>query len=195
MRKEPLVNGERYHVFHRGAFKSLIFLDDEDREKLLHNLYRYQCNKSGQRLVKVAVYVLMGNHFHLTLLQIGDEGASKYMHRVCTSYAMYFNSKYNKPGCLLSSRFQVKHIDNDEYFLHLTRYIHQNPLSLQLKQPLEAYRWSSYPTYLNLADSPIITDRLAIYMFANSREYLAFMNAWQPINNPIIKQYMFDEDN
>lgn len=194
MRREQLVNTERYHVFNRGAFRSNIFLDDEDRGVFLYGLQKYQYTRSGLAIVAVSAFVLMQNHFHLAIQQLCDGGISRYIQRVCIAYAMYFNEKYKKPGCLFSGRFQARHIDDDAYFLHLTRYIHQNPLKVLGDGKLEDYEWSSYRTYLGMQHSPIVTDRLALEMFESGEEYAAFMRSWRPAEEAIVRPYTFKED-
>ncbi len=192
MRREIFADGERYHVYNRGTAKCIIFHDDEDRYKFLWNLHKFQCDKSGRPIVAVSSYCLMTNHYHLSLLQMSENGVSTYINRVCMSYSLYFNKKYNRSGCLLSGRFKVKHIDNDAYFLHLTRYIHRNAVDIVGSNPLESYPWSSYPTYLGRVESPIVTDKLAMNILEDSKKYKKFMDAWDPVEDLLIQDYTID---
>ena len=50
------------------------------------------------------------------------------MLRLGTSYAKYFNIKYEEVGSLFQDRFRAKLIETDAYLLELSRYIHRNPL-------------------------------------------------------------------
>ncbi|HCC83699.1 TPA: hypothetical protein DEP96_02530 [Candidatus Uhrbacteria bacterium] len=193
MRTELFVNGERYHVYNRGTAKCPIFLDDEDKYKFLWNLHKFQCSKLGKPIIAVSSYCLMTNHFHLSLLQMADGGVSAYVNHVCMSYSLYFNKKYKRTGCLFAGRFKTKHINNDAYFLHLTRYIHRNPIDIVRGHSLESYPWSSYPTYLGLTESPIVTDKLAINILEDKHQYKKFMNAWDPTEDLIISDYTIDD--
>lgn len=192
MRKEILSNEERYHIYNRGAGKCDIFLDDEDRLKFLWNLQHYQYDKGMKPIVAISTFVLMSNHFHLSLQQSQDGGVSRFLNRVCKSYAQYFNEKYSRTGCLFSGRFQARHVQNDAYFLHLTRYIHRNPIDIAGASLLQDYAWSSYPTYLGLETSPIVTDLLGIQMFASPQEYKTFLQSWMPLEDLLILECIVD---
>jgi len=39
-------------------------------------------------------------------------------------------------------------VEADAYLLHVSRYIHRNPLEAGFTEPLECYRWSSYAAYV-----------------------------------------------
>lgn len=194
MRKETFANGERYHVYNRGTGRCDIFLDDEDRYKFLYNLEKYRLNDLHVPLVSLASFVLMNNHFHLAVQQLVDDGLSYFLNRVCLSYAMYFNKKYGRSGCLFSGRFQARHVDNDGYFLHLTRYIHRNPLEIIGDHPLEHYLWSSYRTYCGLDSSPLVTDRVAIETFKSGTEYRNFVYSWKSVEDQIIQDISIDDE-
>ncbi len=194
MRKETFANDERYHVYNRGAAKCDMFHDNEDRMKFLWNLHHYQYDKKGDPIVMVSSFVLMTNHFHISLLQNQSGGVSMFLQRVCMSYAMYFNKKYERKGCLFSGNFKVKHIDNDGYFLHLTRYIHRNPIEVIRPASLEKYEWSSYRTYIGCGSSPIVTDRLAIKMFKDPSEYKVFVESWKSVEDQLIGDYTIDSE-
>ncbi len=113
-------------------------------------------------IVSVGAYCLMGNHYHLLLQEIEEGGITRYMRKVGTGYAMYFNEKNDRVGNLFVKPFRSKHIDNDSYLRRVVQYIHLNPAELfehgwkrgdvldkvVLKQKLSAYPFSSLPDYL-----------------------------------------------
>lgn len=130
-----------YHCMLRGINKQDIFFEDKDylqfqdiirknKKKFLYQLYSY---------------VLMPNHIHL---EIKDENQkiSQIIHGITTSYANYFNKKYDRKGHLFENRFRSKNIENTYYMLNLVRYIHQNPLKAGISK-MEKYKWSSYCEY------------------------------------------------
>ncbi|MDP2655667.1 MAG: hypothetical protein Q8P17_04035 [bacterium] len=83
-RKEPLVEGEYYHLYNRGNSKQDIFLDEEDRARFIKLLFLCNSEKRinfrddivdrgidafdferGENIVSLGAWVLMSNHFHL----------------------------------------------------------------------------------------------------------------------------------
>ena len=49
----------------------------------------------GRKLVQIGAYCLMPNHFHILITQVSEDGISKFMQKLSTAYAMYYNKKYN----------------------------------------------------------------------------------------------------
>ena len=64
---------------------------------------------------------------------------------------MYFNKKYKRVGSLYQGVYKAVLVDNEQQFLHLSRYIHKQALASQ-GQALRSYgeQPSSYPEYLGL---------------------------------------------
>ena len=160
---------EYYHLFNRGVEKQIIFLDDRDYARFLfliiyfqspvnfYNLTRpitsfvrrrtFNINEEKvvkvikTRIVKLNAFCLMPNHFHLLIQEVEDNGIAKYMHRILTAYAKYFNTKYHHNGHVFQGAYKFKHILNNDQFLYLSAYIHKNP------KAYGDYPWSSYLSY------------------------------------------------
>ena len=132
--------GAYYHIYNRGNGRKDIFLDDQDYYVYLNRLSKAK-DKNG---VTIISYCLMPNHIHLLLRQDTKKPVYKFISSVHTSYSMYFNKKYDDVGHLFQGRFKQKIVDKDEYLLHLSRYIHLNPIESRLVENLNNYRWSSY---------------------------------------------------
>ena len=99
--------------------------------------------------IDLICYVLMPNHFHLELRQHGKKDIETFMRSLITKYSKYFNKKYERVGPLFQGRYKAVLIQNTEYLLYLSKYIHLNPAELLINgQLLIDYPWSSYPTYL-----------------------------------------------
>jgi len=127
-----------YHVFNRGINKQDIFLADEDYEFFLSKLYALR------RKYDHSIYAmcLMPNHFHISV-QTRKTPISKIMSSLTTSYSMYFNHKYQHFGPVFQNRFKSILIENDSYFLELSRYIYLNPVKARLVQDPAMYRYTS----------------------------------------------------
>ena len=100
--------------------------------------------------VKLLAYCLMPNHFHLLLQQSSIDGITKFMRRITNAYVSYFNTRNERTGALFQGKFKASLIEQDSYLLHLSRYIHSNPLEVRPLTRLEDYPYSSYREYLGL---------------------------------------------
>ena len=55
--------------------------------------------------------------------------------------------KENRSGVLFQDRFQSIHVTENDYLIHLSRYIHLNPMKANLVQQPEEWEFSSYSEY------------------------------------------------
>jgi putative transposase len=101
-----------------------------------------------EKLVEIIAYCIMPTHLHLVLKQLEDNGISIFMNRILNSYSHYFNIKHERKGPLWEGRFKHILVEKDEYLLHLTRYIHLNPVTAYLVNKPEEWFASSYGEYL-----------------------------------------------
>ena len=112
----------------------------------------------------------MGNHYHL-LVTCDIAKLSAMMHKLNVSYAMYFNTKYERDGHLFQGRFKSVPVNSDEQYLTVLRYIHQNPEKAGIC-PTVAYPWSSYRSYIR--GSGIASRELALSLLGGIEEFEAF---------------------
>ena len=90
---------------------------------------------------------LMTNHFHMCI-ETEDVEIWKIMHRLLLTYAANYNIKYKVTGHLFENRYIGQLIEDDRYFLEVSRYIHLNPVKAgMVREPL-AYEYSSYGLYV-----------------------------------------------
>lgn len=151
MPRKPRVEfaGALYPVMCRGDRREAIFLDDEDRLRVLDTMAEVR-ERSGWL---VHAYVLMGNHYHL-LLETPEANLVEGMRWFQSTYTIRFTHRHGLSGHLFQGRYKALVVDpaQDGYFLQASTYIHLNPVRAKLVRleadPLSAYRWSSYPEYL-----------------------------------------------
>lgn len=127
-----------YHVFNRGINKNKIFLDDADYQFFLKRLLSLK-DKYDHSLY---AFCLMPNHFHLSI-QTRKVPISKIMSSLATSYSMYFNRKYKHFGPVFQNRYKSILVENDSYFMELSRYIYLNPVKAGLVSDPVEYDHSS----------------------------------------------------
>jgi REP element-mobilizing transposase RayT len=143
--------GAYYHVMNRGNSKQDIFITDGNRATFLRAL-----DDSSQIYdVRVICYVLMSNHFHL-IVKTNLANLSEFMRHFLVTYTVRFNRRQKKTGHLFQGRYKSLLVEEDEYLLPLSRYIHLNPVrdkgpesedAKGLRKYLQGYRWSSFPGY------------------------------------------------
>lgn len=103
----------------------------------------------------------MDNHVHM-LAKADLLHLSKGLHRLATSYALFFNGRHGHVGPVFQDRFGSLPVETDEHLLMAMRYIHLNPLDLGAAFPGD-YRWSSYGQYAGkpgLCDTSTVLDLL-----------------------------------
>ena len=117
----------------------------------------------------------MPNHFHFLLRQKTDDGLSKFVGDLLNSYTKYFNIKNDRVGPLFQGRFRAVLIDNDEQLVHVSRYIHLNPLIANLVSDIESYPWSSYRDYLGLGNNTFVKTAEILDLFKSKEDYKQFV--------------------
>lgn len=155
-----------YHIVSRGNEKKPIFLDTDDYNHFISILRK----KRSEMLFAMYAYCLMPNHYHLVLNE-GDNKISSIMSSINTTYAIYFNKKYDRVGHLFQGRFRSEAIEDESYFLTAIRYVHNNPVSANMVNDISQYHWSSYRAYLQIIDQgKLIDSRYLLNILAPSRK-------------------------
>lgn len=132
-----------YHVVIKGADRQLLFEEIKDCQKYLDILeyYKEECD------FELFAYCLMSNHVHL-LIRTNDIQISSIFRRINTTYAGWFNLKYDRTGFVQDGRFYSEPVEDEKYLLTVIKYIHYNPTKAGLENfPGEKYVWSSFNDY------------------------------------------------
>ncbi len=106
----------------------------------------------GEPIVEIICYCLMPNHFHLLLKQLNEGGITSFLRKISDGYSRYFNLIHHRAGPLFQNNFKAVRIATNEQLLHVSRYIHLNPLTAYLVNNLDDYLWSSYHEYISSSD-------------------------------------------
>lgn len=117
----------------------------------------------------------MPNHYHLLVYLHGNEFSHKVMQPFGTSYTKAINKVQNRVGALFQGRFKGIHIENDSYLLHLSRYIHRNPVEAGLVSRPADWEFSSYRDYIGLRNGTLPKPDIILGQFASVEEYAAFV--------------------
>ncbi|OGE32306.1 hypothetical protein A3D83_02675 [Candidatus Daviesbacteria bacterium RIFCSPHIGHO2_02_FULL_41_10] len=209
----PLVSGEFYHIYNRGLEKQDIFINQRNYLQFIKTLFYYQIQDpkpkfstyrqsktfpidSSKKIVEIICYCLMPNHFHLLIKQVQDGGVSEFMRRFIHSYTKYRNVKYNRQGPVFQGIFKAVRIETDEQLVHVSRYIHLNPLVSLLVKDLKLYPWSSYLEYIGMRDNPAVKKDEILSFFKSPKDYEKFIldQADYGTRLELIKHTMIDVD-
>jgi REP element-mobilizing transposase RayT len=162
-----------YHVMNRGRSKNNIFFNDIHYLTFI-NTVRESCKRFGSIIHS---YCLMPNHYHL-LIQTPNANLSRLMGHINSVYTKRFNKIQKMDGPLFRGRYKAILVDEDDYLLELSRYIHRNPIETKnehrrLVKDLKDYKWSSYPSYLNISYTPKWLDKeTTISMFKKDEDQI-----------------------
>lgn len=148
-----------YHVILRGNNKQIIYFDDFDRLFFLDRMQKY----SKQLGIDIYAYCLMDNHVHI-LLGKANPHLSLFIQKLATSYAMFFNHKYERSGHLFQGRYKSECVNNEDYFKIVTRYILNNPVKAKIAC-FQKYRWCSYQETISSDPRKLINRKFLITIF------------------------------
>lgn len=200
-RRNPvLANQEIYHVFNRAVGNEEILLLKRELnraielidyyrfpQKLRYSKYRtlpedlkreYLLNtRKGLPLVEIYSSVFMPIHYHLLLKQLQDNGIYLFVSNFQNSFAKYFNLRNKRYGALFQNAFKAKRVETEEEFIHLSRYIHLNPVTSFLIDfdQLSTYPWCSFSWYLDESKNQYINTQMLMGLFKSKGKYLKFV--------------------
>jgi putative transposase len=144
-RRTPFQAGNFYHIYNRGNNRQNIFFERDNYLHFLHLTREHLVNNG----VDILAYCLMPNHYHF-LVYLRDDNLSAAMHRLSVAYTKGINKRFNRSGSLFEGRFQSIHINDPDYLIHLSRYIHLNPVKAGFVDRAEEWEFSSYSEYAGL---------------------------------------------
>ena len=170
MRKVTIHQDYYYHVYNRGVNHNNIFFHRRNWLFFLRRLGYY----FKPELADVVAYCLMPNHYHLLVHVHSDKFAQQVMHPFGISYAKAINKEQSREGRLFQGPFQAKLVDSNDYLLHLTRYIHFNPVEAGFVVSPEEWEFSSYKDYIGLRQGKLPKPESLGNDFLKGDEYVRF---------------------
>jgi len=175
----PMPDDAVFHIFNRSIAGFNIFSGANEYEKFTSMLsyflnpgrtltFSEYVRRNGDRTfaklttevpadarLQLIAYCLMPTHFHLVLFQRDANAISNFMHDVQSSYSQFFNLKHNRKGPLWEGRFKHVLCETEDQLLHLTRYVHLNPVTARLVERPEEWAASSYQEYIATSERTI----------------------------------------
>src|SRR5215208_3893414 len=129
--------GGFYHVTSRGNDRCAIVVDDDDRTAFVVRLAR----TAVRFRIHLRAWCLMTNHYHLVIETPGGEvsAAIQYLN---STYAAYFNERYERTGHLFGGRFRATVLEDDRHLEAACAYVLLNPVCAGLIARPEEWRWA-----------------------------------------------------
>ena len=218
-RKNVLINGGIYHVYSKSIAGYKIFHKNDYYHRMI-NLFKYYYIKSPRvkfsdflvikdkerfikkhfsskdPLVQIIAYCIMPTHIHLVLKQLQDNGIPEFMGKVLNSYSRFFNLKVSRKGPLWESRFKNVQVETDVQLMHLTRYLHLNPVTAGLVEKVEEWQYSSIKEFLGKIKDGEQVCQFNNLMEFNANEYKLFVNSQKAYQRELgkIKDFLLEEE-
>ena len=179
-----------YHITARGNRRENIFYSDKDKSVFLEkmnetfNKYSFTC----------FAYCLMDNHYHM-FIKTTHANISQGMHYLNSSYTNWFKAEHKVVGVIFQGRYKSILVDEDNYGLRLSAYIHLNPVRAGIVNGVEEYKWSSYQSYIGKRspveklDTEFILGQLDEDMSKARRKYKRFVLENMDMVNPMGDSY------
>jgi len=214
--KKLYIDGGYYHIFNRGVDKKTIFPDDDhyrvflsslkqillppEKIKLpfhtvtvqgrtLHGISHKRKNYHGK--IELLAYCLMPNHFHLLVHQTTSRIIDQFMQSLSIRYSLFFNKTHKRTGPVFQNIYKAINVMEEPYLLHLSRYIHRNPLKYT-KDLKRAY--SSYSEHLGLRKTEWVKSEVVLSFFEPAKlPFLKHTNTYKSFveyENDELDQYV-----
>ncbi|MBX3060229.1 MAG: transposase [Anaerolineae bacterium] len=140
-RRQVIFNKDSYyHIYNRGANRERIFFNKDNYIYLLGLMKKHF--RRGQ--ASPIAYSLIPNHYHFLLRQDGDVSLSSTLGNLFNAYVLAVNRQQGRTGTLFEGRFEAIHVNEENYLIHLCRYIHANPVKAGLVADPGDWPYSNY---------------------------------------------------
>ena len=137
------INTTYFHVMTQGINKSYIFDKPEDIKYYIKIMYEL----IKEHNLSIIAYCIMNNHTHMLIHAEKTTELSRYMQRLNSKYASYYNKKYNRVGYVFRDRYKSEGIYSERQYYTCIKYIYDNPVKAGICDRPEDYLYSNYRKY------------------------------------------------
>lgn len=163
-----------FHVLNRAVQNLVLFEEPSD-----YQVYCRVLTEATERYgMRVLVYAVMPNHWHLVLSPPDDQSMSPFMKFLTSTHAQRWRQVDGSRGrgAVYQGRYKAIAVQHDVHFLRLCRYVERNPLRARLVARAEDWPWCSASTEARGAGRP----NLAPWPIQRPTGWHDFINAPEP---------------
>jgi putative transposase len=174
-------SSELYHIYNRGNNKNILFYNDDN-----YLLFLKKINKEIKPFCNILCWSLLPNHFHImihanersiTTRLAGKNELQELAYRIgilLSSYSQIINKQNRTTGSLFQQKTKAKslfipnalkkegRIQQQDYIINCTHYIHQNAWKAGLVEKIEDWKYSSFPDYCGIRNGSMCNKSLLL---------------------------------
>lgn len=132
------------HIVTKGLAGEFIFYKKEYKDKYISLL-----NQKLENGIQLISYCVMDNHAHILMYMEDIKILEKFMKKLNTAYAIFYNSKEERKGYVFATRYYSQIIKNERHLLQCIHYIHKNPVNAGIVSIPKNYKYSSCNAIMN----------------------------------------------
>ena len=166
-KKEEFIENEFFHFYNHAVDNLDLFKEHDD---YIYFLKKFKNNRNKYPLSVIA-YCLMPNHFHFLLRQDSKIPIYNIFRDCFTSYALHYNSKYNRKGTLFMGPLQHIRVKTEKYLLCLCKYIHFNPKKAKLVKDLTDWKYSNYLEWIEKRNGDLFYNEIKQLFYYDIIDY------------------------
>lgn len=146
-----------FHVMVQGINKEYIF----NNERYINKYIKFVYDEVDKQNLRIIAFCIMNNHAHFLINTEKIENLSKYMQKLNSAYAKYYNYMEGRVGYVFRDRYKSEPITDRRYLIQCIKYIHENPVKAKMVKKIDEYKYSSYNIYKNLINNNEFSDILS----------------------------------
>jgi REP element-mobilizing transposase RayT len=195
----PLTCGNFYHIYNRGNNRENVFIQERNYAYFMELWWKYT-----YQIAETYAYCLLKNHFHAAVYIKNQEDLtrdltgfqnlsglnanskikepSQYFSNLFNAYTRGVNLATQRTGALFERPFERIPITNDDYFLRLVVYIHQNPQKHRFAEDFREWNYSSYHELVANVPTRLQRDKLMEF-FGSRNDFIRIHQETQPLND------------
>lgn len=218
--KDILATNEFYHIYNKTVGDEQVFDNKYNLNRAIDlvDFYRFKVPYSFSKykdfpiklrqealekirklpsLVEIYSFSFMPNHFHFLLKQVQDNGINYFITNFQNAFARFYNLRSERKGAVFCHSFDRVRIEQEEQFIHVSRYIHLNPVTAYLIKmtDLPNYPYTSFMDYCENRKLFFLNKDIILNYFKNKEKYFAFVSNQEDYQKKLdkIKRLKIDE--